>query len=248
MKTVVIIPTYNERENIERLINRIRQVSKKIPRWSVEILVVDDNSPDGTAEVVKKISRRAREVHLMLRGAKEGLGAAYLAGMHEAFDKMKAEVCVIMDADLSHNPEYLPKFLEKIEEGSDFVVGSRYIKGGAIPKNWGMHRKFLSYFGNKTTSLLIGKENLSDWTSGYRAIKKEVYKKVVPRLEGNKRFRGYTFNISFAYQTCELGFVTSQVPIKFTDRTEGKSKLGLEYLFHTPVFLIQIRLNKFFKV
>ncbi|HBL51737.1 MAG: hypothetical protein A3D24_00775 [Candidatus Blackburnbacteria bacterium RIFCSPHIGHO2_02_FULL_39_13] len=248
MKLVVVVPTYNEKGNVENLINSLEAVFLKISGWDKNILIVDDNSPDGTAKIVEQLSKEYKNVHLLLHRKKSGLGAAYLAGMKEAFGKLRADAVIVMDADLSHSPLYLPMFVDQINKGSDFVVGSRYIKGGAIPKNWGLHRKFLSYFGNKTTSFLVGKKNLNDWTSGYRAIKKEVYEKVVPQIEGNKRFRGYTFNISFAYHVCESGFTTSQVPIKFTDRTQGKSKLGLEYLFHTPIFLIHIRLNKLFKV
>lgn len=241
MKAVIIIPTYNERENIVRLLPRLEKFSPRLKGWKVEILVVDDNSPDGTAEAVRKTARKNKEIHLLLKKEKEGLGAAYSAGMKEAFFKMRAHVCLVMDADLSHDPRYIPQFLKEVENGADFVVGSRYIKGGSIAEGWAPHRKFLSIFGNKIVSLILGRNDLSDWTSGYRVIKKEVFKKVAPKLS---EARGYTFNVSFAYHTLVSGFKTREVPIRFIDRTEGQSKLGLEYLFHTPIFLFKTRLKR----
>lgn len=240
MKLVVVVPTYNEAGNIDRLINRIIPVLKKVKAWEWEILVVDDNSPDGTSSVVRELMKKRRGICLMVRNKKSGLGGAYFAGMERAFGKMGAELVVIMDADLSHDPVCIPQFIKKIKGGADFVVGSRYIKGGSVAQGWAAHRKFLSVFGNRVTTLMLGNEFLSDWTSGFRAIKREVYKKVKNKITD---FRGYTFNISFAYFACKGGFKAEEVPIKFVDRTEGKSKLGFEYLFHTPFFLISTRLS-----
>lgn len=241
-KLVIVIPTYNEVENIQSLIKKLKKEFITLPKWNPQILVVDGNSPDGTGVIIKKI--RAKNVHLLTEKQKKGLGAAYLLGMKHAFDKLKTNLVITMDADLSHNPSYLPKFLKKFENGADFIIGSRYIKGGSIPKNWPVHRKFLSIFGNLTTQFLLGNRSLQDWTSGYRAIKKEVFIKVYPLMESDAAFKGYTFNISFAHHTVRAGFKTVQVPINFIDRKAGKSKLGMEYLFHTPVFLFKTRLRE----
>lgn len=246
MKSVVIIPTYNEKDNVGRLVKKLIGVFKKLPNWKIDILVVDDSSPDGTADVVKTLARNKKTIHLLLRKKKEGLGAAYLAGMREAFGKLKAEVCLILDSDLSHNPDSIPAFLAEIEKGADFVIGSRYIKGGAIAKNWALHRKFFSVFGNLTTSLFLGQNGISDWTSGYRAIKRKVFEKVAPKVSDKREFKGYTFNISFAYHTIDAGFKVAQVPIKFVDRKSGKSKLGFEYLLNTPIFLVKTKFGKLF--
>ncbi|MDO8503312.1 MAG: polyprenol monophosphomannose synthase [bacterium] len=244
MNAVVVIPTFNERGNISHLIPQLEKIMEQVKGWKVEVLVVDDNSPDRTGDVVRGLARRSTNIHLLLRERKEGLGAAYLAGMEMAFEKMGADVVLMMDADLSHSPKYLPDFLRKIGNGADFVIGSRYIEGGSIPKDWPVHRKFLSVFGNIMVALFLGKGGFSDWTSGYRAIKKEVYKKVRPMIiEDRAEFKGYTFNISFAYHTISAGFRVAEIPIKFSDRKMGKSKLGLEYLFHTPVFLFRTRLK-----
>lgn len=246
-KFVAVVPTYNERENIKSLIDKICVVLKKHGGW--QILVVDDNSPDGTSQAVIAHLQYNKKVHLLLKEKKEGLGNAYLAGMKEAFEKLGADFVITMDADHSHKPEYLPAFLERMTEGFDFVVGSRYIGQGSIPKEWPTHRKILSIGGNIIVPLFVGSRKLTDWTSGFRAIKRNVYKRVKPLiLKDHAQNKGYTFNISFAYHTVDSNFKVGEVPIKFPDRKYGESKLGLEYLFHTPVFLISTRLRKVFSI
>jgi len=243
MKAIVVIPTFNERENISRLLPKVQEVVKNISGWRVEILVVDDNSPDGTAGVVRRLAEKSKNIHLHLRKKREGLGAAYLAGMRYAFGKFSADVVLTMDADLSHNPTSIPYFLQKVKDGTQFVIGSRYIPGGSIPYNWPQHRKLLSVFGNKIVPVMLGSYKFTDWTSGFRAIKKEVFHKVSPQLTDSVSARGYTFNISFAYHTAISGFKIAEVPINFPDRTRGESKLGFEYLLHTPIFLFKTRLG-----
>ncbi len=246
-KFVVVVPTYNERENIKSLIDKICLVLKNTKGW--KILIVDDNSPDGTSMVVRNHKLYKKEVHILIKEKKEGLGNAYLAGMGRAFEKMDADFVITMDADHSHKPEYLPVFLTKMSEGKDFVVGSRYIGEGAIPKEWPLYRKVLSIGGNLIVPLFVGSRKLTDWTSGFRAIRKNVYHKVRPLiLKDHAQNKGYTFNISFAYHTVDSKFMTGEVPIKFPDRKHGQSKLGLEYLIHTPIFLISTRLGKLFSV
>lgn len=242
-RAIIIIPTYNEKQNIEKLLPQLIEVSKKVKNWKLQILVVDDSSPDGTAQVVENLIRKNKNIHLLVRTKKVGLGAAYLAGMKEAFEKMDADVVITMDADLSHNPKYVPDFLKCLDQGADLVIGSRYIKGGSIPTEWAIHRKVYSVVGNKVASFILGTNKINDWTSGYRAIRKEVYKKVLKQVVG-KITQGYTFNMSFAYNALVNGFTATHVPIQFPDRTAGKSKLGLEYLIHTPIFLIKTRLGR----
>ena len=143
MRIVVILPTYNERGNIEKLIPILEEeVFPKIKKHNMSILVADDNSPDGTGEEVLKMMKKWSNIEIS-KGTKEGLGAAYVRAMNYAVDKMKADVMFEMDADFFHDPNKIPEFLSKIDQGYDFVVGSRYIKGGGIPKNWGIHRKIL---------------------------------------------------------------------------------------------------------
>ncbi|NCO12512.1 glycosyltransferase, partial [Candidatus Pacearchaeota archaeon] len=143
-KAVVIVPTFNERENIQKLIPLLLEVFKQIKNWEMSILVVDDTSPDKTYEVVEKITKENKAVKLLLNAKKEGLGGAYLKGMDYAFGELGASVIFQFDADLSHDHLKIPQFMQEIDEGADLVLGSRYVKGGGIPANWGLHRKFLS--------------------------------------------------------------------------------------------------------
>lgn len=246
-KLVIVIPTYNEKGNIAKLLRSILKTKIDAKRWRMEVLVVDDNSPDGTGKIVNLLSRKTKNIHLLSRTKKVGLGAAYLAGMRDAFNKYKADLVMTMDADLSHNSSYIPNFLAEVEGGADMVIGSRYIKGGSIPKEWGIHRKIYSVLGNKVTSLLLGTVKINDWTSGFRVIKRKVFDKVSPQVQGTIT-QGYTFNIAFAYFAYMSGFLVSHTPIKFPDRSHGKSKLGLEYLVRTPIFLIKTRLGKLLSV
>lgn len=241
MKVVVFTPTFNEKDNIIRLLEKILQQARKVKGVELRVLVVDDNSPDGTAKLVRPFAKKHKNVYLLSRERKEGLGAAYLAGMEYSFGRLKADVAIVLDADLSHDPRYIPQFLHGLN-GSDMVIGSRYVKGGSIPKNWAPHRKFYSFVGNKVACLMLNRPEISDWTSGYRAIKKQVYCHVSPLMK-KKELRGYTFNISFAYYAAQLGFKVDHIPLNFIDRTSGKSKLGLEYLFYTPIFLFKTRLK-----
>ena len=233
-KAVVIIPTYNERENTKKIIPALQKVFKTVKNWELHILVVDDTSPDKTYEAVKEIAKTQKNVHLLQNKKKEGLGGAYLKGMAE------------FDADFSHDPEKLPEFLVKIDEGSDFVIGSRYIPGGGIPADWGLHRKFFSVVGNIVISIVLTNFKIKDWTSGYRAITKEVYEAVHP-LINSERFMGYTFQIGFLNNAVRKGFKITEVPFVFVDRTIGESKLGAEYIKNTLLYIFKVRLNDLLK-
>lgn len=222
MKAILILPTYNERDNISQIIKQLLDVFKLIPGYKFNILVVDDDSPDGTADIVKKISDKNDQVSL-LTGRKEGLGKAILRGMEHAVTKLKADIILQMDADLSHNPGSLPEFFQKFKNGSDFVIGSRYIPGGSIPDNWGLHRKIYSVLGNAFVRYGLGYPYIHDWTGGYRVYSKKYYE-----LFGQKmtKYKGYVFQIAFLYNAVLSGAKIGEVPINFTDRRYGKSKIA----------------------
>lgn len=241
---VVVIPTYNEKPNIKRLIPLIDKVQKDIDNWDLQVLVVDDSSPDGTADAVKALQKDHKFLHLLVNKKKAGLGGAYLKGFAEAFGKLKADVVFEFDADLSHDPKKIPEFLQKIDAGADMVVGSRYITGGSIPSNWGLHRKFLSVVGNLTISAILFSRAVSDWTTGFRAIKKEVYEAVHHELEESSQFFGYTFQIGFLHKALRKGFKVAEVPFHFVDRTEGESKLGTEYIINTLKYILWVRITE----
>lgn len=251
-RAIVIIPTYNESLTIEKTIDVLLGVFKKITDWKMEILVVDDTSPDKTYELVDRISKKHSQVNLLVNKQKSGLGGAYLKGMTHAFSELKADAVFEFDADLSHDPNKIPLFLKSLDKGNQLVLGSRYIKGGSIPPEWGLHRKLLSIGANLLIPLILTDFRVRDWTSGYRALTKEVFEAVHPYLQGEK-FSGYAFQIGFLYYALRLGFkVDPNIAYDFKDRLEGESKIGPEYIKNTLEFIVKMKIkeivkHKFFK-
>lgn len=222
MIAVIIIPTFNERENIGCLIDSL-QVQFKPLNHEMHILVVDDNSPDQTARIVEDASKRYLNVHL-LSGRKAGLGAAYIRGMRHALSEFDAGVIFEMDADFSHNPKDVPRLLTEIEAGADFVIGSRYVRGGSVPKEWGLFRRLNSGAGNFVARHLAGLYHIRDCTAGFRAIRTSYLKKI--DFEG-LRVQGYAFQVALLHEIYSLGAVIKEIPVDFVERRRGKSKLGI---------------------
>jgi len=218
MRVCVIIPTYNEKDNISKLIDSLLDIFKLIKNFEMYILVVDDNSPDGTWELVEKYTKSYKNVHL-ITGEKRGLGDAYIRGFKYAIDKF--DILVTMDADLSHNPKKIPEFLRQIEHGYDLVIGSRYIKGGATP-DWNLQRKIISRGGNLFARIVGGLYNVNDCTSGFRAIRTDLLKKIDFRYLATK---GYAFQTTSLYELYMAGARIKEIPIIFHDRKFGKTKL-----------------------
>ncbi|MFH2118631.1 MAG: glycosyltransferase family 2 protein [Candidatus Paceibacterota bacterium] len=243
---IIIIPTYNERENIEATLEQVFAVLDTVKNWQCGVLVVDDTSPDKTYELVEKLQKKYSRLHLFLNKRKAGLGGAYLKGMAYAFNDLKADLVFQFDADLSHDPTKIPQFLKKIEAGYDLVLGSRYIPDGSIPDNWGLHRKFLSVVGNLFITVVLTNFSIHDWTTGYRAVTKKVYQAVHPELT-TERFSGYTFQIGFLHKAIGKGFRVAEVPFHFKDRNFGKSKIGPEYIKNTLVYIMKARLQEIMK-
>lgn len=241
-RAIVIIPTFNERENIKKVIPILLEEFTKVKNWDMGILVVDDTSPDKTYEVVREFSKEHKNVHLLLNPKKAGLGGAYLKGMKKAFGELKAEVAFEFDADLSHDPTKIPDFMREIDEGADMVLGSRYIPGGSIPSDWGIHRKFMSVVGNLVVRVVLTNFSVKDWTTGYRAIRKKVYETVSPLLS-SERFMGYTFQIGFLNNAVRKGYKVAEVPIHFVDRAVGESKIGGEYIKNTLLYIFKLRIK-----
>ncbi len=240
-KAIVIIPTYNEKENIGPTLSAVSKVFEQIKSWEMQVLVVDDSSPDGTGQVVIDLQKQYPWLELLSNPKKSGLGGAYLKAMEHAFGKLGADIVFEFDADLQHDPNKIPAFLEKIDQGADMVLGSRYMKGGSIPASWGVHRKFLSFFGNLLIRALFLSPHLSDWTSGYRAITRKVYDVAHLGLQ-SERFTGYAFQIGFLYKAFRAGFKIEMVPYHFADRTVGISKMSSEYAKNTIIFIFKIRI------
>ncbi|MCL5445610.1 MAG: polyprenol monophosphomannose synthase [Acidimicrobiales bacterium] len=216
MRVLVIIPTYNESENILKILDKVRET---LP--DAGILVVDDGSPDGTAEIVESYGRDSSDkVNILKRAAKSGLGSAYRAGFAWGLEK-GFDACVEMDADFSHDPAALPELTEPLSRGYDLSIGSRYIPGGSIP-NWPRHRYFLSRGGNIYASILLGL-GVADSTAGFRAYSAEILR----RLDlDSVRAEGYGFQIEMTYRTKQAGGSIVEIPIRFVDRVAGESKMS----------------------
>lgn len=234
-KAVVVVPTYNEVENVKILIPRIFEEAKKNPNWELHVMVVDSHSSDGTEQAILKLIDKYPRLHLV-RMEKEGLGRAYIEGFKTAIERFNPYLFFEMDADLSHDPGDIPKFLKKIEEGADFVVGSRYIKGGSIPRDWGVHRKFFSVFGNIIFRFGFMKLAITDWTSGYRAIKSWLVKAGFHHI---KNYSGYVFQVAFLDFALKNNANVKDLPIRFEDRKSGRSKINaVQYMSHSLLYVL----------
>jgi len=221
-KAVIVLPTYNEAGNIDKIIKEIFSTQTKLKNWQLAVLVVDDFSPDNTAAKVRSLQKKQSQLYL-IQGQKKGLGQAYVRGFSYAIDKLKAMVVFEMDADLSHPTSLIPKMLYKIDKGADFVIGARYIKGGGIPKNWGLHRKIYSVLGNLIVSLGFMNFTVRDWTSGYRAIKTNFVKTVLFQM---KQYSGYVFQIALLDKALKQNLNIVNIPLKFKEREKGVSKIN----------------------
>ncbi len=243
MKIVVILPTFNERENIKKLIPILEEkIFPNIKKHDMNILIVDDKSPDGTEEEINEIMKKWKNISLN-SGVKQGLGAAYVRGMTYAIDKMNADVIFEMDADLQHDPTKIPDFLKKIDEGYDMVIGTRYSEGGSIPKNWPPLRKAFSIIANIFVRTVFLNFSIHDWTGGYRALKKEVFLKEKNELQ---QYSGYIFQISFLHKAIRDKFKIGEVPFHFSDREQGRTKIApLGYIMEVVKFVILTRINQY---
>lgn len=242
MKIYIIPATYNEAENIEKFIITLEEeVIPKIKNHDVNILVADDNSPDGTGEIVKKLMNKYKNLGLN-QGEKKGLGAAYVRAMGYAINKLGADVVISIDADFQFDPHDVPRFIKKIDEGYDFVVQSRYSGGGSIPQNWPLQRKIFSIFANILVRIILLRPYIHDWTGGFRAIRKEVFQKVGPEMA---IYNGYIFQIAFLHKTAKLGYKIGEVPLHFSDRKLGSSKIApLGYIINILSYIIRARINE----
>ncbi len=231
MKALVIIPTYNERDNIGALIEQLLALPS-----SVRVLVVDDNSPDGTGDVVRAYADKVGpRVTLLPRAGKMGLGSAYVAGFQYALTT-DAECIFEMDADFSHDPAAIEGFLEAIED-ADLVIGSRYVKGVTVV-NWPLSRLVLSYSANVYTRLITGLP-LADATGGFKCFRRRVLESI--RLD-RVRSDGYAFQIEMNYKAWKRGFRIKEIPILFTDRRVGISKMNRRIIWEAAGMVWRLRL------
>lgn len=237
MKIVIIIPTYNERPNIEKMIPLLEEkVFPKIKNHNLFVLIVDDNSPDGTAAIVKTFMQKWSNIEL-LTGDKNGLGAAYVRGIKYAMEKMNAGAVMEFDSDFQHDPYDIPRLIKAMDEGADYVIGSRYITGGSIPKGWGFDRKFLSVFGSLFIRIVWMNFSIHDMTSGFKLTKTSLLK----RIDLDHLFsKNFSYKVQILHDIVQLKVKVKEVPIVFYERESGKSKINVRDQFES--FYVVLRL------
>jgi len=235
---LVIIPTYNEKENISDIIDTVLQLDQPF-----DVLVVDDNSPDGTASIVKdKVAQNSGQIHLLERQGKHGLGTAYIAGFKWGLEK-GYDYLFEMDADFSHNPDDLIKLYNACaKDGNDLAIGSRYVTGVNVV-NWPMSRVLMSFFASKYVQF-VTRIPIKDTTAGFKCFKRQVLETI--DLDTIK-FVGYAFQIEMKFKTWKHGFTLKEVPIIFTDRTRGTSKMSSGIFKEAVLGVMQLKVNSWFK-
>lgn len=229
-KCSILIPTYNETENIPELTSSLMN---SLSGLDFEVVFIDDNSPDGTAEMVRRLSEEHRNFWLLVRDAKKGLGSAYKDG----FKISTGHFVVEMDADLSHNPEDIPRLLEALNP-ADIAIGSRYVEGGKIT-GWKWHRRLTSWGANLLVRLVLGLK-VKDATSGFRVYRREPFEEIANRSTLN----GFEFQIEVLHIAQKLGFEIEEIPITFTDRERGQSKLSLKDVVNFAWRLLKMRFRR----
>ncbi len=230
MKSLIIIPTYKEKENIERLVRTLFDLGQEI-----EVLIVDDNSPDGTGDIADRLAAKDGRIHVLHRPGKLGLGSAYIQGFKFALDH-GYDLIFEMDADFSHDPSYIPHFLDKIRE-YDLVLGSRYVQGVNVI-NWPMSRLLLSYFANIYTRIITGLP-IKDATGGFKCYRRSVLEAI--DLD-NVKSDGYSFQIEMTFKCWKKGFRVSEMPIIFYERQRGHSKMSKKIVREAVVMVWRLRL------
>jgi len=234
---VIVLPTYNERENLRHALARIREVAEG-GDIQLHTLIVDDSSPDGTGELADQLATEVPDVSVLHRGGKEGLGKAYVAGFRQAL-AMGAEHIFEMDADLSHDASYLPHFLRLIDHGADLVLGSRNVKGGGV-ENWGLGRKIISRGGCLYAQTILGLP-YHDLTGGFKCFRRRVLETI--DLDDIDT-AGYGFQIEMTYRAHKLGFKIAELPIIFVDRKVGESKMSNDIVLEAMKNVWKLRLSK----
>ncbi len=240
MKFLIVIPTYNEIQNLKGLLENVfKVVDAKAHLYDVSlvnVLVVDDNSPDGTGKLADELSKKDSRIQVLHRTQKNGLGKAYVAGFAWGLDRDFDAICE-MDADFSHNPVYLPEFWRLLKE-YDVVVGSRYVPGGGV-RNWGLSRKFISRGGSLYARAILGMP-MNDMTGGYNAWRRKVLEDVdISAL----RSEGYAFQIELKWRAWKKGFKLTEFPILFEDRTAGKSKMSKKIVVEAMMRVAGMRIS-----
>jgi len=242
-KITVILPTYNEKENICEMIDILeKDIFPQIKNYLMSILVVDDNSPDGTAHLVQNYMEKYKNLEITV-DEKKGLGIAYKRGVEYAINNMNTDLVIKMDSDFQHNPKYILDLIEKHDEGYNYVIGSRFCKGGSTSKDLGLFRRFLSKYGGLCTRIILfyPKINIiSDVSSGLTLAN---VKNVLSKIDFSKVSSGFYYTTQMLYQVVKLGIKIGEIPIEFDVRTKGKTKMPFSNIPKTLITMIALRLS-----
>lgn len=232
MKIVVIIPTYKERETITRLIDAVERGFLAISKHEMRILVVDGNSPDGTADAVREKTAQYNNVDLLVEKEKRGLGMAYIAGMNYAINNLRADALIEFDGDFQHDPADIARLVMEFDDGYDYVIGSRYVPGGSVPGEWAFHRKLLSKWGSWFVKFML-RLPTNDNTSGLKLSRVKNFAEKMPLSEDKILSKRHAYKVHFLYAMVKAGAKVKEIPIKFMERGGGSSKSSLEDIFET---------------
>lgn len=235
------MPTYNEGGNLERLLPMLASEFEQIPH-ECHLLIVDGNSSDNTQEVVENFALENPFVHLLVETEKEGLGSAYIKGFKRAIGVMQADIVMEMDGDLQHRPEDVKRFIEAIDKGADHVIGSRYTKGGSIPREWALYRKFLSFGGSLFSRMVLGLWGIKDITTGFKATR---VKGVLDQLDlDTVMSSGFAYKIDLLFRMHKLGANIQEIPIDFDMRGKGDSKMEQNNAMDSLKVVLAIRMKE----
>lgn len=250
MRVVVVIPTYNEKENTVKMIEVLAGIFSKIKDHDMHLLYVDGNSPDGTAEVVKEKQKKYKWLHLLVETKKEGLGRAYAKAMRYAMDELKADYIMEFDSDFQHPADKIPEMVAQIDQGYDYIIGSRYIKGGSIPKEWGLNRKFLSVVGNLVARVTLILPGIHDVTGGFKLARVKGF---MDEFDFDKLLsKSFAYKIHLLFFMVQKGAKVKEIPIAFGNRNSGESKIIKNEMQETlrVIFWLQVKnpkIQRFFK-
>jgi dolichol-phosphate mannosyltransferase len=243
METIVIVmPTYNESSCIGEMIETLMERTFPRVQADMHLLIVDDSSPDGTGQIVRDKMGLYPHLHL-LTGKKEGLGWAYVRGISHAMNALHADAVIEMDADFQHDPIYIPEMVRRFQDGFDYVIGSRYTKGGGVPSTWPWHRKLFSSLGNQLARFVLETHTIHDLTTGLRLTKvKGILDQIA--LDELMALNRFAFKIDLLYRTVCLSRRVTELPIQFQSRVSGETKFSLQEVVATCRVLICLRMKK----
>lgn len=243
MKILFVIPTYNEAGAISPLISSLQSEFKKMPYHEFSILIVDANSPDGTGKIVSDLKKYNKNIELLSEEFPRGLGSAYIKGMKHALINLKADAVVEFDGDFQHDPKDIQKLIKEFDAGYDYVIGSRYVEGGEIPREWSWHKRFLSKYGSLFIRKFL-KLPTHDNTSGFKLTRVKGYVENLPLEEKKILSRFHAYKIHLLYETIKLGAKVKEVPIKFLERKDGSSKSTMMDILESLKVVFKLKIKE----